>query len=93
MNDRELYKRAIIQWGVNAQVMMVFEEIGELMQSISKYFRTDDREILKLSISEEIADVEIMLGQLKEIIYCHETVEEVKKRKLNKLEKLLTTVK
>lgn len=90
MNDRELYKLAIKKWGTEVQVMMFFEEIGELMQSISKYYRSKDKESLKWSISEEIADTEIMLEQLKEIVYCHETVAEIKKAKLNKLEKLLT---
>lgn len=30
MSDREVYRTAINKWGIEAQVMMVFEEMSEL---------------------------------------------------------------
>lgn len=70
--SKEIYEQAICLWGSEIQKIIFFEEIGELMKAISKYERTvffeKDAAEPKLKIIEEIADVEIMLAQLK-IIY------------------------
>ena len=36
---KELYKRALTDWGVRPQVMMVMEETGEMLNALAKYDR------------------------------------------------------
>lgn len=50
-------------YGLDSQLDICQEELAELIQAISKYKRGDDSYIL-----EEIADVEIMLTQIKYLI-------------------------
>jgi NTP pyrophosphatase (non-canonical NTP hydrolase) len=62
MNKRDLYKRAIEKWGFDSQVDMLVEECGELIAVINQWRRgrKTPREFLS-----EMADVEIMLEQIK----------------------------
>lgn len=63
----DLYNNAVNILGVEHQTMIAMEECAELCQAISKCFRYVDREYKK-NLTEEIADVLIMIEQLK-IIY------------------------
>lgn len=65
MEINEIYKQAIETFGKDAQLKMCIEEMAELTQAICKSFRGEDNTD---NIVEEIADVEIMLAQIK-IIY------------------------
>jgi hypothetical protein len=85
-NAESIYKRAIEKFGVGAQIGMVFEEMSELQKELCKYMR-GKKNIQE--IAEEMADVEIMLGQMKELFDINQLVEEEKERKLERLEKLL----
>lgn len=64
-----LYEQAVEQFGESAQILMAVEEMSELQKALLKYLRFkdheqgDEAEILA-AISEERADVEIMLNQL-----------------------------
>lgn len=62
MNENEIYKRAIEEYGKDSQLKMAIEEMAELTQAICKSFRGKDNVD---NIIEEIADVEIMIAQLK----------------------------
>jgi len=62
MNKLELYKRAIEQNGINGQLGVAQEELSELIQAISKHKRYGDN---LDNLAEEMADVEIMLDQMK----------------------------
>ena len=62
-----IYKEAIELWGVNSQTNMWHEEVGELMQAISKYCRKPTPENLD-HIYQEIVDVKIMHGQLESTV-------------------------
>jgi NTP pyrophosphatase (non-canonical NTP hydrolase) len=72
IEHEQLYKDAIELWGADIQLFMFFEEVGELMQAISKLKRRalyeDDVSVYNYTVIEEIANVQIMLNQLK-IIY------------------------
>ena len=84
MLDRESYicKQAVEVFGKDTQLLMYFEEAGELAQAIFK----DKRGFKdKANIAEEIADVEIMLEQLKYIYKCHHAAEQFKAKKLIRL--------
>lgn len=80
----ELYKMAIDNWGMNYQLTIAIEECSELIKSISKYKRTENAE----KVIEEIADVEIILGQLKEM-FDDDKIYHEKMQKLNRLQYLL----
>ena len=66
--NRETFSECVTRYGSSAQIMMTLEEAGELIQAIAKTQRAmkgsgDIREAVD-HLSEEIADVKIMLSQL-----------------------------
>ena len=80
-NYIEIYKSAITKYGEYAQIDMVIEEMAELTQALSKYKRG------KLhNVEEEIADVEIMLEQMR-LIFDSKKVDEIKRSKIVRLDK------
>ena len=67
-----VYKRAVDVWGVESQMNMMTEEIGELLQAISKFRRAynkseEVRQDAYDHLCEEIADVENMIHQFRYI--------------------------
>ena len=64
----------IDSYGVRSQEDVAIEEMSELQKAIIKNRRYNDENTRK-EIIEEIADVEIMLSQLKIIYSCKEEVE------------------
>ena len=80
MTTEELYRTAIRRYGAEAQERQAVEECAELITAISHKQR--DREH---NIEEEIADVEIMLEQLKIINNCREEVAKIHKQKIKRL--------
>ena len=84
MTDNEILEAAINKYGAFAQENMCIEECAELIQAINKKHRG-----LPHNIAEEIADVEIVLAQLKTINECWETVETIKQVKLRRLRAIL----
>jgi NTP pyrophosphatase (non-canonical NTP hydrolase) len=81
--QKELYKQAIAQWGEMAQIDICIEECAELIHALSKLKR-GSRTGLPNCI-EEIADVYIMLGQLRLIIGKDKEIEDMIKVKLARL--------
>ena len=80
MSDIEILQMAIRVYGKLAQEKVAIEECSELIQAICHKHRGRQH-----NIAEEIADVEIMLEQLKIINDCRDTVEEIKKEKIDRL--------
>lgn len=62
--ENRIFNAAIITYGHDAQKKMALEEMSELQKEICKNWRGKDNYD---EIAEEIADVEIMLDQLKMI--------------------------
>ena len=81
--SKELCQKAIDAWGTDAQLLMVLEEMSELQKEILKNINRGKDNLPE--IIEEIADVEIMLEQLK---YIFKIQEQVKERIPVKLEKV-----
>ena len=71
--------KAINSYGNASQKIKAIEEMGELIQAISKSLLDN-----KNNVEEEIADVEIMLTQLK-IMYNLSDIENWRNYKLNRL--------
>lgn len=65
MNEYEILTSAIEFYGEKAQEEVAIEELSELIQAICHKHRGREH-----NIAEEIADVEIMLKQLKLINKC-----------------------
>lgn len=80
MTENEILKFAIKVFGEKAQEEMAIEECAELITAINHKHRGR-----KHNIAEEIADVEIMLEQLKIINGCDDEVEQIRKSKLERL--------
>lgn len=59
------FEDIINHFGVNRQSRQAMEECGELIQAVNKMLRYPDDEIKRLELIEEIADVLIMITQLK----------------------------
>ena len=71
--------KAINSYGNASQKIKAIEEMGELIQAISKSLLDGEN-----NVEEEIADVEIMLTQLK-IMYSLNDIENWRNYKLNRL--------
>jgi NTP pyrophosphatase (non-canonical NTP hydrolase) len=80
MSDFEIFNAAILTYGEKAQEGVAQEECAELIQAISKKHRGREH-----NIPEEIADVEIMLEQLKIINDCRDETEKIKREKIKRL--------
>lgn len=80
MKESEILTSAIMVFGEKAQEEVAIEELAELIQAISHKHRGR-----KDNIAEEIADVEIMLEQLKIINHCYKEVEKIHKEKIKRL--------
>ena len=80
MNEQKIFSEAIRVFGEMAQEEVAIEECSELIQAITHKHRSREH-----NIPEEIADVEIMLEQLKIINNCAIEVEYIKQQKINRL--------
>ncbi|MCU7195538.1 hypothetical protein GMB34_13725 [Turicibacter sanguinis] len=89
-SDSAICRKAVEKFGIDIQQIVAMEELGELIQAISKRARGKDN---RDNLAEEIADVEIMLEQLKYIHNCPIEVELWKARKLDKLKSMVEGVR
>ncbi len=85
MKKEEIYKAAINKYGVFAQIEMAVEECSELIQAIQKTKRDNNIETSN-HVCEEIADVEIMIEQLRGI-FNSDMIDKYKQEKLERLNK------
>lgn len=85
-DERQILTDAIYHYGTKVQVVKACEEMAELQQALCKALTNGcmSRELWN-HIAEEIADVEIMLWQVKHIYQNREQVQDWKDRKLDRL--------
>lgn len=80
MDEKKVLEQAIAVFGERAQEEKAIEELAELICAIAhKHCGRDS------NITEEIADVEIMLEQLKMINNNRLSIEEIRKEKVARL--------
>ena len=87
---KQLLERVITANGMNKQLDVAIEELSELIQAICKlkrYGYTDEE--CYFNLAEEMADVEIVLAELKLMFDNEDNVKEWKDYKLDRLEKRL----
>lgn len=82
-----VYNDAIDKYGDRAQTMVAIEEMSELTKELCKWLegRQDDLD----RITQEIADVTIMMEQLRIIFDCNEDVCQEMDFKIERLSKRL----
>lgn len=98
MTPKEIMQKAINTYGLQNQMIKTVEELSELSQAICKAVvrlnqpngatLTDDLKSVD-NIFEEMADVEIMLEQLKIMFQCKIEVGHWKNRKILRLKSRL----
>ena len=76
--ERSVYEKAILKFGIENQKNMLIEEMAELIQAIQK-----ERRNLDHNISEEIADVQIVLDQIKLLYPGWKSWEQIKLKRLD----------
>ena len=85
----EAIRKIADHYGLNAQLNVATEELAELIQAIARFRRVDERDMLELAIrknlvAEEMADVEVMLAQIKYLMKIDERVEAVAKYEIER---------
>jgi hypothetical protein len=88
-SKKGVYERAISTYGPKMQKVVAIEEMSELQKELCKSLRGQSN---RDAIVEEIADVEIMLEQLKLMYDCIQDVGKVKAQKIARLAKRLNAV-
>jgi NTP pyrophosphatase (non-canonical NTP hydrolase) len=85
-----IFATAIQKWGIESQMGMLQEECAEVIVAVNKLFRKGilNRECEK-SLCEELADVEIMCLQMRELPGYAMQIDEQKARKIKRLHDLL----
>jgi len=79
----EIYRKAFRKWGSHNQVGILQEECAELIVASSKWFRGDSP-AFEYGFIEELADVEIMIEQMK-LIIDQNKFNEIKTTKIKRL--------
>lgn len=86
--DKMTCLKAIAKWGRTSQIDMLQEECAELIVAINKYKRNHNGTIE--AVLEEIADVEIMIDQIKVLLEVNELrVDVFKEKKIDRLKDML----
>lgn len=87
MNDmeRRTFCAALSRYGAQAQITMVFEEMAELQDVLCKFLRGRVDGDTLANIAEEMADVEIMLDQMKILFQRDSAVREQRQYKVKRL--------
>ena len=97
MSDKRI-QEIVLRYGYDAQSRQCIEEMAELTQAINKFWRKDlkcgygaieesgldKQSAAYINLVEEIADVEIMLEQMKEMLFCGERVDGIREEKLER---------
>lgn len=84
MADRERKLLYLIDhYGTLNQKLIAIEEMAELQKAIVKTIRQNSKENTE-AIIEEIADVQVMLEQLKIIFSCRPKIDEIMDAKIDR---------
>lgn len=81
----ELYRRALNDWGIRPQTMMVMEETGEMLEAIGKY---DRGRATENEVITELADVWIIMEQMA-LFFGWDEFQKEKEHKLQRLKERL----
>jgi len=93
-NEIEVYRQVLRRWKPEDQAVVWLEELAELQKEICKLLRFGvlgkPAAMFNLAaVVEEIADVEIILGEMKLALDIFSAVQNEKQRKLKRLQERL----
>lgn len=80
--EKYIFEEALAYYGPEAQIKMLYEEMAELQLAVCKNGRGADN---LDNIAEEIADVGIMLDQMRLLFNVEERSEEIRLEKVARL--------
>ena len=80
--EQDIFRSAIDTYGSVMQITVAFEEMSELQKELCKHIRGIGSQE---NIAEEIADVEIMMEQMKMLFNCEAAVLQVREKKVKRL--------
>ena len=80
--EQDIFRSAIDTYGAIMQITVAFEEMSELQKELCKYLRGSGSQE---NIAEEIADVEIMIVQMKMLFNCDDSVLQVREKHVNRV--------
>ena len=80
--EKHIFRSAIDTYGAVMQITVAFEEMSELQKELCKHLRGIGSQE---NIAEEIADVEIMMEQMKMLFNCETAVLQMREKKVNRL--------
>lgn len=83
LTNKKIYTYLINKFGKKEQITVAIEELSELQKELCKYLRYFGKIDIN-HISEEMADVEIMLEQLKVMLNNSLDIEYRKKEKIQR---------
>lgn len=92
MSNDELFINAIDAFGIQNQMYKTVEEAAEFVQALMKYCLNPTEESVN-HLFEEIADLEIMIEQVKLMLgktKANEKISEFKEYKLERLERRIS---
>jgi len=89
MSEKDIYKKAIDKWGNMTQVLMAMGECGELIAELNAFF--NQGKSTREAVINEIADVEIMCGQLR-VMFSDDEVDLQKAKKLERLDGIISGI-
>lgn len=89
-SEMAVLQRALDTYGSALQIVVTMEEMSELQKELCKYLRG---KYSPASIAEEIADVEIMLEQMKMLFCRADDVRSVRGRKIERLRERIEEVR
>lgn len=86
-DKKKLYAAALRKWGLRAQLGMLQEECAEAIVAVSKFDRQIGSNFREAEdhLCEEIADVEIMIEQIREVSDWSDRIDRHKTAKLARL--------
>lgn len=85
--SESLMDKAIQKWGKTAQILVLLEEMSELQKELLKNINRGKENLD--AVIDEIADVEIMLEQVKYIYHIEKAVQNRVPIKLERVERRL----
>jgi NTP pyrophosphatase (non-canonical NTP hydrolase) len=88
-NVPSLYEETLQVWGIKEQIHKFSEELGELLVAMHHWY---DEKATKEELADEIADVEIVCGQLRYLV-GFKLVDKIKEDKLRRLRGRVDSVK
>jgi len=66
MDKEDIFHKAVMKWGPEAQIDQLTEECAELIQALNKW-KHRGKDIWLSGVIEEMADVEVMIEQVEHI--------------------------